>query len=173
MTNSYEHTQKGNPLFYWGIPLIAVVLVLVPFVIIKTAAGKSDSIVISAMLGGLIASLLIMVPVLLFAGVFLSRLTVWMDSDFVRLRFGFGTWRKKFRLDEIQSAAVVCNDWMMGWGIHWIGSGWLYNIAGFDAVELTFKNGKKARIGTDEPEKLAAAIQTTIQPSAEKYFRQD
>jgi len=34
---------------------------------------------------------------------------------------------------------------------------------------LTFKNGKKARIGTDEPEKLAAAIQNGIN-SDEKFL---
>jgi hypothetical protein len=159
----YEHTQKGNPLFYWGIPLISVVFVLVLFATIKATAGKLDSIAT----GILTLTPAGIVPLMFFAGLFLSRLTVWMDTEFVRIRFGFGTWRKKFRLDEIQSTAVVGNNWLMGWGIHWIGSGWLYNIAGYDAVELTFKNGKKARIGTDEPEKLAAAIQTAI--SSENY----
>jgi hypothetical protein len=87
---------------------------------------------------------------------------VWIDGEFVRLRFGAGMWRKKFRLDKIQSAAPVRNDWSMGWGIHWVGNGWLYNIAGLEAVEITFKNGKKARIGTDEPGKLAAAIESAL-----------
>jgi len=162
MSNIYEHTQKGKPLFYWGIPLIAIIIVLVPFAVIKTATGKSNSIVLGALLGGLVLSLLIIVPVLLWAGLFLSRLTVWIDSEFVRIRFGFGTWRKKFRLNQIQSVTAVRNNWFMGCGIHWIGSGWLYNIAGYDAVELTFQNGKKARIGTDEPQKLASAIQSAL-----------
>jgi hypothetical protein len=159
MPTTYEHTQKGNPLFYWGIPLLAAAIFFVAvFVAVKVTAEKSYSNFIDTLMEGKIV--LIIVLVLIWAGLFMSRLTVWIDSEFVRIRFGFGTWRKKFRLNEIQSAIAVRNDWMMGWGIHWIGSGWLYNIAGMDAVELTFKNGKKTRIGTDEPMELAAAIQT-------------
>ena len=47
---------------------------------------------------------------------------------------------------------------MQGWGIHHVGDGWLFNIYGFDAVELHFHSGKRAVIGTDEAEKLAEAI---------------
>ncbi len=162
MANSYEHTQKGNALFYWGIPLIAVVLVAVPFAVIKTTAGKADSVVIGTLLGGLVLSLLIIVPVLLWAGVSMSRLTVSINQEFVRIRFGSGILHKRFQLNQIESATPVRNRWFMGWGIHWIGSGWLYNIAGPDAVELTFKNGKKARIGTDEPEQLCRAIEQVL-----------
>ena len=39
---------------------------------------------------------------------------------------------------------------------------WIYNVSGFDAIELTMKNGKIYRIGTDEPEKLEAAIKQVI-----------
>jgi len=35
---------------------------------------------------------------------------------------------------------------------------WIYNISGFDAVEIKMKNGKTYRIGTDEPQKLEQAI---------------
>jgi hypothetical protein len=66
-------------------------------------------------------------------------------------------------LEQITDCKPVKNDWINGWGIHYIGKRcWLYNIAGPDAVELTFKNDKKARIGTDEPEKLAEAITESI-----------
>ena len=36
--------------------------------------------------------------------------------------------------------------------------GWMWNISGLDAVELTYHNGKKLRIGTDEPEVLLEAL---------------
>ncbi|MEN6306544.1 MAG: hypothetical protein ABFD91_02210 [Anaerohalosphaeraceae bacterium] len=161
MSTIYEHTQKGNPLFYWGIPVITLSAFLVAITVIMATAG-SKSIWTWSSLGCLAPGFLIAMPTMIWAGLLMSRLTVSIDSELIRVRFGSGTWRKKFHLDQIQSAAAVRNDWMMGWGIHWVGSGWLYNIAGFDAVELTFKNGKKARIGTDEPEKLAAAIQNVI-----------
>jgi hypothetical protein len=42
------------------------------------------------------------------------------------------------------------------------GQGWLWNVSGIDAVELTMKNGDRFRIGTDEPEKLVTAIEAVI-----------
>jgi hypothetical protein len=35
---------------------------------------------------------------------------------------------------------------------------WIYNVSGFDAVEIKMKDGKTYRIGTDEPEKLEQTI---------------
>lgn len=38
--------------------------------------------------------------------------------------------------------------------------GWLFNVSGLDAVELELINNRRFRIGTDEPQRLIAAIQT-------------
>jgi hypothetical protein len=35
---------------------------------------------------------------------------------------------------------------------------WIYSVSGFDAVEIKMKNGKRYRIGTDEPKNLEQAI---------------
>ena len=47
-----------------------------------------------------------------------------------------------------------------GWGIRlWFWPKmWIFNVSGFDAVELTMKNGKIYRIGTDEPDALEQAL---------------
>jgi len=34
----------------------------------------------------------------------------------------------------------------------------IYNASGFDAVELRMDDGRRIRIGTDEPHALAAAL---------------
>jgi hypothetical protein len=39
---------------------------------------------------------------------------------------------------------------------------WIYNVSGFDAVEITLKNGNTYRIGTDEPKELEQAILQSI-----------
>jgi hypothetical protein len=39
---------------------------------------------------------------------------------------------------------------------------WVYNVSGFDAVEIQMRNGRIKRIGTDEPRKLEQAIQQVI-----------
>lgn len=89
-----------------------------------------------------------------------TTLTVEIDDQFLRLKFGFGLFRKKFKLDQIASAKAVKHKWYYGWGIRYcLGPKmWIYNVSGFDAVEITHKNGSAFRIGTDEPEKLVRSI---------------
>jgi len=48
--------------------------------------------------------------------------------------------------------------WLVGWGIRWTGSGWLFNVSGLDAVELSLKSGRRFRIGTDDPRGLHTFI---------------
>ena len=48
---------------------------------------------------------------------------------------------------------------------------WIYNVSGFDAVEITMKNGKVYRIGTDVPEEIETAIKQSIN-SNRKYLPQ-
>ena len=43
-------------------------------------------------------------------------------------------------------------------------NGWLYNVSGLQAIELTFKNRKSVvRIGTDKPEEVALEINKLIE----------
>src|SRR5436853_401237 len=75
------------------------------------------------------------------AVVTLRCLTVEVDDKKVNLRFGDGLIKKSFALSDVSAAQTTRTRPLQGWGIHWIGSGWLYNIYGLDAVELVFKNG--------------------------------
>jgi hypothetical protein len=87
-------------------------------------------------------------------------LTIRVSRCDVELSFGIGLIRKRFDLNAIQSASVVRTRWYHGWGIKKIRGGWLYNVSGFDAVEIQLANAHHDRIGTDEPDKLLAAIQS-------------
>jgi hypothetical protein len=93
-----------------------------------------------------------------------STLAVAVDEQFLKIRFGWGIFRKKFSLTEIVTVRKVRNHWYYGWGIRlWFWPKmWIFNISGFDAVELAMKNGKIYRIGTDEPEKLETAIKQVM-----------
>lgn len=89
-----------------------------------------------------------------------TSLQVVVDGKFLRIMFAYRMFRKQFLLKEIVSAKTVKNHWYYGWGIRlWLWPFmWIYNVSGFDAVEIVMKNGKKYRIGTDEPQKLQNAI---------------
>jgi hypothetical protein len=110
---------------------------------------------------------LVPLSMILLALILFCRLTVEMNDEFVAVRFGPGVIRKKWRLAEIKSCAPVRNRWWHGWGIRWIGRRtWLFNISGWDAVELRVKDGRIVRIGTDEPTKLSELIQGKLTKAA-------
>jgi len=87
-------------------------------------------------------------------------LQVIIDEKYLRIKFGYGIYKKSFLLNDIVSAKTVRNHWYYGWGIRvWFWPKmWIYNISGFDAVEIKLKNGKTYRIGTNEPKKLEQTI---------------
>ena len=85
-------------------------------------------------------------------------LTVEVNKDVVRLYFGFGTIHRSILREHIAMVTQVRNRWWWGFGIRWTPHGWMWNMSGLDAVELTYHNGKKFRIGTDEPEALLEAL---------------
>ena len=100
-----------------------------------------------------------------------SALTVEVDAEAVRLRFGVGLVRKRIALAEVRSWREVRNPLSTGWGIR-LGPGYvLWNVSGRDAVELALASGRRFRVGTDEPGPLVSAIErgkgeTTPTPAA-------
>ena len=93
-----------------------------------------------------------------------GSLQVIIDGKYLRIKFGYGIYQKKFSLNDVMSAKTVKNRWYYGWGIRgWLWPKmWIYNVSGFDAVEIKLKNGKMYRIGTDEPKKLEQTILHSI-----------
>ena len=95
------------------------------------------------------------------AALLFYNLTVEIDATHLTFRFGIGLIRKRVPLAEIVAVQPVHNSWLYGWGIHRTPHGWLYNVSGWEAVEITLTSGKRFRLGTDEPRRLAQAIQAT------------
>lgn len=102
--------------------------------------------------------------IILFTLASFATLTVSISENYLKLKFGYGIFRKQFLLSDIASATQVRNPWYCGWGIRLSVSPymWIYNVSGFDAVEIKMKNGKVYRIGTDEPEKLESALKQAV-----------
>lgn len=91
------------------------------------------------------------------------KLTIQIDCTSLEFWFGTGLIKKKFSLSDIELCKPVKNSMWYGIGIHLIPNGWLYNVSGPYAVELTFKNKKsKIRIGTDKPEELSSTINSLL-----------
>jgi hypothetical protein len=103
---------------------------------------------------------LIAVAVLVLIAWLFSSLTITVNADEVSWSFGPGFWRSEIARNTIQSVAIVQNHWWTGFGIR-MRPGWrLYNVSGFDAVELRLQSGDIVRLGTDDPQGLEAALKS-------------
>jgi hypothetical protein len=95
----------------------------------------------------------------LFVGALFSTLTIAIEDGLLRASFGPGLIQKKVKLAEIASVRPIPVRWWYGWGIRLTPHGWLYNVSGWEAVEITLRDGRRFCLGTDEPGNLQKAIQ--------------
>jgi len=138
----YRHKQFGAVMI--AALAAGIVLVLTPFF----SSGKFHPIPIEIL------------TILIAALALFYSLTVEINNNTLICRFGIGLIQKKIPLSEIHQARTVQNPWYAGWGIHWIpGRYWLWNVTGLRGVELILKEGKRFRLGTNEPESLVQAIE--------------
>ena len=151
---SYKHTQIG----YLMLVVTFAVLVFFAWAYI-TARAEPPSYYSGT--NFLITAIMVLI---LFTIASFTTLTTSIDKNCLQIKFGYGIFRKKFLLSEIVSTKQVKNHWYYGWGIRlWLWPKmWVYNVSGFDAVEITMRNGKIYRIGTDTPSELEAAIKQAI-----------
>jgi hypothetical protein len=144
----YKHRQTGTVILWTlGISALSMAVLAAVFVALLPA--------VAIVLG---ISLLVLVACLILFG----SLTVEVTSSRARLWFGPGVVRKSFETTEIVEAKMVENPWYYGWGVRLTPHGWLFNVAGNDAVEIKMRSGRRYRIGTDEPDKLLLAIEGVI-----------
>ena len=155
--HDYENTQPGTFIrvmtgswvFFFG--LLAVVML---------ALGQKE-----AAIGlGVITVMLAVILGIVYA--LFHSLTVRVSRSDIALSFGVGLIRKQFPIGDISSASIVQNRWYNGFGIRKIRGGWLYNVSGFDAIEIQLKNERKYRIGTNQPKELLAAVESALASSS-------
>ena len=139
----YKHTQIG----YLLLVLYSAVILFICYINIVT---------------GFIPFALVGLIIMLIALGLFATLTVAVDDRMLRIQFGLGVIRKGFLLKDIEAYRVVKNPWYYGWGIRFTPRGWLFNVSGFSAIELQMKSGKTYRIGTDEPDSLAKALDEAL-----------
>jgi len=139
----YEHRQLGKTI----LGIIGISLTLIGLLLALVPDDRPLIPVIAPILA-----------VAVLVAFLFGSLTVVVTEERVTASLGLGLIRKSFRIEEIRDARAVRNHWYYGWGIRLTPTGWMFNVSGFDAVEIELKNGRRFRIGTDEPEQLLAAI---------------
>ena len=148
---TYEHRQ-----FAWA-TVGAMIAALLFLAVASVFAGsqRGDEIMLIALL-------------LVVTGAVFSSMTVRVADG--ELRWWLGNVRafgKRIRVGEITSAEPTKTNLFEGWGIHLtIWHGWVWNVSGFNAVEITLGSGARYAIGTDEPQALVAAIEQARRSTA-------
>jgi hypothetical protein len=142
--NTYKHTQIG----YLLIVALGAAVVMIGNLAVVTEFSPGALLLLSFMILCLLA---------------FATLTVQVNDQAITIRFGMGLIRKSFRLQDVQAYHTVKSPWYYGWGIHAIPGGWIFNVSGWEAVELQMKNGKKYRIGTDDIQGFANALSSCMQ----------
>jgi len=137
---SYRHTQFGRP------PAILLAISLLVVLAILLAIDTPPI---------LLWPVLILDLALIL--VFTRMTTIVTDRVFAH-HFGLGFWRKSYPLQDIVGVSAVRNSWWYGFGIRLTPHGWLYNVWGLDAIEVTLAGGRTFRVGTDDQRDLIAAL---------------
>jgi hypothetical protein len=140
----YKHTQIG----YLLIVVFSITTLLVGNLAIRTDFHPTAILTLVLMILGLAT---------------FATLTVEVNDQAIDLHFGIGLLRKHFSLKDVQATRAVKNPLYYAWGIHAMPDGWVFNVSGLQAVELQMKNGRKYRIGTDDVQSLANAIDKGLQ----------
>lgn len=153
----YENTQPGTFIRIMTGSWVVFCGVLAG---VMLALGEKEA----AIVLGVITVMLAVINGIVF--VLFHSLTVRISPSDIAISFGVGLIRKRFPIGDIRSVRTVRNRWYNGFGIRKIRGGWLYNVSGFDAIEIQLKNERKYRIGTDQPMKLLAAVESTLAGSS-------
>lgn len=145
---AYHHTQTGWPVrISFGVTALGFLAL--------TAVHPLDRPLPSALLvGGALAAAAL--------GVTWSRLTVCIEGERLRWAFGPGWPRYSLALQDIATVESTRTTFWHGWGIHRVRGGWIYNIAGRDALRITRRDGRQVLLGTDEPRRLKAALERAL-----------
>lgn len=98
-----------------------------------------------------------------FAAAF-RQLNVRDGGDHLMVQFGpLPLFRRRIPYSDIERAERGRTRIIEGWGIHLSPSGgWVWNLWGFDCVDVFLSRGRRVRIGTDNPEGLEAFLKERI-----------
>lgn len=145
----YRRTQIG-----WAMLAalsVSVISVAAAYPLLQ-AEGEDEGLAVIVVSGALVAAAIL----------FFCSLTVTIDTAHVTIRFGLTPVRKRIRLADIASFEAVRNPWYYGWGIARYGPGWLYNVSGFEAIEIVRTDDSQVRIGTGDSQGLIRALSAAV-----------
>ncbi len=142
MDTVYLHTQPG-----WVIRIICFAMLLTW---VGLAWFNPTKNVKPALLLGL--------PITLMILALWWSMTIEVTHTMLHHHFGFGFWKKSYPLNDVAAVSKEKTHWYNGYGIRYVGTGWLYTVSGSDAIQITLTSGDNILLGTDDPDGLLGAL---------------
>lgn len=148
MAPSYQHTQTGY--LHWVCLVPAVALAAVAWLTVDRPV--------------LLITFATSAAVCLLLAASCYSMTVADVGDELTVRFGpVPLFHTSVRYDLIEHVEAARSTWLDGLGVHYVpGRGWIFNVHGRDCVEIRCTDGRKLRIGTDEPERLTQFVRSRV-----------
>ena len=143
----YDHTQTG--------PLYLLLLLLAVASFVATLFMKEAVIQVTVSISSVVFLLL----------AFSFRdLTVSDQTTELLIAFGpLPIFKRRLQYSEIERVETARSTLMDGLGIHMSPSGgWVWNLWGYDWVDVWYRQGRKVRIGTDDPAGLAGFLEEIV-----------
>ncbi len=134
---TYLHTQPGTFI------RILVGTMLLVWIFIVALKVKNNG--IGALIG---------LPITLAILACFWSMTVEVTNTHLQHYFSWGFWKKSYPIHNITSIEKGRTHWYNGYGIRYVGTGWLYNVSGHDVLIVTLQSGEEIRLGTDDLEEL-------------------
>lgn len=102
---------------------------------------------------------------MLLFGFSFRNLTVTDEETELLICFGpLPLFKRRLQYSELEKVEQARSTIMDGWGIHMSPSGgWVWNLWGFDCVDVWYRQGRKLRIGTDDPLELTRFLKTKLE----------
>ena len=148
MQKEYSHRQIGKQ---------SLIAHSIGFVILGWIFFRVDLVGVSVTMFAALALLLVA------SSIAFTTMTCTVHDGEFRVACGLLGWPgKRVPLNEIAGVLPTKTALISGFGIRITTRGWLYSVSGRDAVIVGLRDGKQFLIGTDEPIKLADAINESL-----------
>lgn len=95
-------------------------------------------------------------------GFLFSSLSIEIRDGELRWHFTTGVIHGSVPLRDVAEVKQVRHPAAYGWGYRITGNGILYRVSGLDAVRIRMRDGRVFNLGSDEPARLARAIEQAI-----------
>jgi hypothetical protein len=139
----YEHRQVG-----W-ITVIALFAIAVLICVAAAISAPSERTLSYSL-----------VPIVLVVAALFSTLTVRVTDKRMMWYFGVTGIGRSVALTEIASIRAIKTSILEGWGIHLTWHGWVWNVSGFNAVQIILRSGTRFAVGTPNPQAVIDVLES-------------